>query len=186
MRTLGNQIDNDVFSKTMTNAESKLLFTGTGSFTGDRGIGVWRKPAGGGTSRSTGGQFVFIAGRPYRWNHTDLKTNMEFILTNFMGEQATTGVDDVSGIPLTYTLSQNYPNPFNPTTTIEYQLPKQAFVKLKIFDLLGREVTTLMNERNAAGKHSVRFDALSLTSGVYFYKLETDDFIQTRKLLLLK
>ncbi len=186
MRPLGNQINNDVFSKTLTNAESKLLLTGTGSFTGDRGIGVWRKPAGGGTSRSTGGQFVFIAGRPYRWNHTDLKTNMEFILSNFMGEQATTAAEDVSGIPFTYSLSQNYPNPFNPSTTIEYQLPKHSFVKLKIFDLLGRELTTLVDEPKDPGKYSVRFDALSLTSGVYFSRLEAGDFTQTRKLLLLK
>ncbi|TSA14326.1 T9SS C-terminal target domain-containing protein [bacterium] len=186
MRTLGNQMNNDVFSKTLTNTESKLLLTGTGSFSGDRGIGVWRKPAGGGTSKSTGGQFVFIAGRPYRWNHTDLKTNMEFILEQLMGEKTTTGAEPASGIPLTYGLSQNYPNPFNPATTIEYQLPKQSFVKLKIFDLLGREIATLVNDKQDAGKHSVRFDALSLTSGVYFYKLEAGDFTQARKLLLLK
>ena len=98
------------------------------------------------------------------------------------------GVTNVDNklIPSGFTLSQNYPNPFNPATTIEYQLPKQSFVKLKIFDLLGREMATLVNDKQDAGKHAVRFDALSLTSGVYFYKLEADDFTQTRKLLLLK
>jgi hypothetical protein len=186
MRPLGNQINNDVFSKTLTNAESKLLLTGTGSFTGDRGIGVWRKPAGGGTSRSAGGQFVFIAGRPYRWNHADLKANMEFILEQFMGEKTTTGVEDISGVPITYNLSQNYPNPFNPSTTIEYQLPKQSFVKLKIFDLLGREIATLVNDKEDAGKHSVRFDALGLTSGVYFYKLEAGNYATVRAMALIK
>ena len=186
LRPLGNQINNDVFSKTLTNAESKLLFTGTGSFTGDRGIGVWRKPAGGGSNRSTGGQFVLIGGRPYRWNHTDLRTNMEFILEQIMGEKTATGVGDVSRIPLTYNLSQNYPNPFNPSTNIEFRIANLELVTLKIFDVLGREVSTIVNEVRAPGSYNVHWDASSLSSGVYFYKLEAGSFVQTRKLLLLK
>jgi aminopeptidase N len=186
MRLLGNQINNDVFSKTLTNPESKLLFTGTGSFTGDRGIGVWRKPTGGGTIRSTGGQFVFIAGRPYRWNHADLRANMEFILEQLMGEKTTTGVEEGSAIPLTCSLSQNYPNPFNPTTTFEFRIANRELTTLKVFDVLGREIATLVNEVRAPGAYTVRWDASSLSSGVYFYKLEAGDFTQTRKLLLLK
>ena len=108
------------------------------------------------------------------------------MLTNFMGEKATSALDEAVGIPTVYSLSQNYPNPFNPATTIEYQIPKQSLVKLTIFDLLGREITTLVNEQKGAGTYSVKFEASSLSGGVYFYKLEAGNFIQTRKLLFLK
>jgi photosystem II stability/assembly factor-like uncharacterized protein len=94
--------------------------------------------------------------------------------------------EKVTGVAREYALYQNYPNPFNPATTIDYQLPKQSFVKLKLFDVLGRETATLVDEAENAGKHSVRFEALSLPSGVYFYKIETGDFVQTRRLILLK
>jgi hypothetical protein len=186
LRLLGSQSYVDVFQTTLGNSESKLLFTATGDFTGTRGIGVWRKPSGGGTNTSTGGQFVFIAGRNYRWNHTDLLANMEYMLTNFMGEKTTSAPDEAVGIPTVYSLSQNYPNPFNLATTIEYQIPKQSLVKLTIFDLLGREITTLVNEQKGAGTYSVKFEASSLPSGVYFYKLTAGGYTQTRKLLLLK
>jgi hypothetical protein len=83
-------------------------------------------------------------------------------------------------------LYQNYPNPFNPSTHISYQLPTSAFVLLKVFDVTGKEIQTLVNERQNAGNHSVQFDASNLASGVYFYRLETGTFHDTRKLLLLK
>jgi len=84
------------------------------------------------------------------------------------------------------TLEQNYPNPFNPATTITFQLPKQSRVLLRVFDLLGREIATLVDGMEQAGVRSVQFDAGMLGSGVYFYRLETGGFLQTRKLLLLK
>ena len=85
-----------------------------------------------------------------------------------------------------YTLEQNYPNPFNPTTTISYSLPKASNVKLTIYNLLGQEVTTLVNSFNDAGKHSVQFNASNLSSGVYIYSIKADKFSATKKLLLLK
>lgn len=85
-----------------------------------------------------------------------------------------------------YLLSQNYPNPFNPSTTISYQLPTNTLVVLKVFDVLGREVETLVNERQSAGSHSVRFKAANLPSGVYFYRLQAGVYHDTKKLLLLK
>ena len=88
--------------------------------------------------------------------------------------------------PEGYFLSQNYPNPFNPSTTIEYQIPRQSFVTLKVFDVLGREVATLANEKKDAGDYLLRFDASGLGSGVYFYRLHAGDFTLTRRLLLLK
>ncbi len=80
----------------------------------------------------------------------------------------------------------NYPNPFNPTTTIHFTLPQDGVVSLKVFDILGREVMTLLNEYRNAGLHQVNFNALSLTSGVYFYKLETAGKIAMQKMILLK
>jgi hypothetical protein len=89
-----------------------------------------------------------------------------------------------------YQLYQNYPNPFNPATTINYQIPKTGFVTLKVYDILGKEIATLVNEQKTQGRYSVKFDASSaaggLASGVYFYQLRAGDFIQTKKMILLK
>ncbi|HEY9165329.1 MAG TPA: T9SS type A sorting domain-containing protein [Candidatus Kryptonia bacterium] len=85
-----------------------------------------------------------------------------------------------------FVLHQNYPNPFNPTTTIRYKLSVVSNVRLEIYDVLGKKIATLVSERQAAGEHSVEFDARKLPSGVYFYSIETGDYRQTRKLLLLK
>ena len=89
-------------------------------------------------------------------------------------------------IPEAFSLLQNYPNPFNPSTVISYQVPANALVTLKIFDVLGREVEALVNERQNAGNHSVIFNAANLPSGVYFYRLEAGTYHDTKKLLLLK
>ena len=89
-------------------------------------------------------------------------------------------------IPRQFGLKQNYPNPFNPSTTIKYELPKSSLVTLTVYDLLGREVSVLVNERRDAGVHETKFDGAGLASGVYFYRLTAGSFVQTRKLLLMK
>jgi hypothetical protein len=88
--------------------------------------------------------------------------------------------------PHTFTLSQNYPNPFNPSTTIDYSIPKESFVTIKVYDLLGRELTTLVNEEKSAGNYNVSFNAGNLSSGIYFYRMHADNFIQTKKLVLIR
>ncbi|MBI5402882.1 MAG: T9SS type A sorting domain-containing protein [Ignavibacteriae bacterium] len=88
--------------------------------------------------------------------------------------------------PLVYELSQNYPNPFNPVTSIRYQIAKSGFVILKVYDVLGKEITTLVNEEMNAGSHDVTFDASNIPSGVYFYKITSDAYTETRKMLLIK
>ena len=85
-----------------------------------------------------------------------------------------------------FELSQNYPNPFNPTTEIRYQVPGASLVTLKVFDMLGSEVSTLVNEWKPAGSFTVKFNATGLASGVYLYKLEAKDFLSTKKLILLR
>lgn len=100
--------------------------------------------------------------------------------------QGTAGVNTESKVPEEYILAQNYPNPFNPATLIRYQIPESGEVTLKIFDLLGHEVAMIVNEYKTAGTYEVEFNAVESPSGVYFYQLKSGDFIQTRKMLLLK
>ena len=92
----------------------------------------------------------------------------------------------LSGVPKDYNLYQNYPNPFNPTTTIKYDLPKRSFVTLKVYNILGEEVATLVNGVKQAGSYSVVFNASSLPSGVYIYTLATNEFVSSKKMLIIK
>jgi N-acetylneuraminic acid mutarotase len=85
-----------------------------------------------------------------------------------------------------YKLSQNYPNPFNPSTTIKYQLPEMSFVTIKVYDILGREVATLVNEEKPAGSYEVQFTGNGLTNGIYFYQLKVGQISETKKMILLK
>ncbi|MCX8011498.1 MAG: T9SS type A sorting domain-containing protein, partial [Ignavibacteria bacterium] len=89
-------------------------------------------------------------------------------------------------LPEEFTLSQNYPKPFHPTTKIEYSIPQSARVTLKVFDILGNEVITLIDETKKAGTHSIEFDASRLSSGIYFYKLKVGDRYLIRKMNLVK
>lgn len=97
-----------------------------------------------------------------------------------------TDVDDAVSTPNDYALSQNYPNPFNPTTTIQFNLQKESFVQLKVFDAIGREVKTLVNEERPAGSYSIKFDAAKLSSGIYYYRIATGKYTETKKMILLK
>jgi hypothetical protein len=98
-----------------------------------------------------------------------------------------TGVAEYGAdIPKDFSLSQNFPNPFNPTTNISFGLPSKSFVSLKIFDLLGREVTTIVSEEMSAGSYSRIWNAANMPSGVYFYRLQAGSFTETKKLLLLR
>jgi len=89
-------------------------------------------------------------------------------------------------IPKYFSLSQNYPNPFNPVTMIKFALPKASFVTLKVYDMLGREVAELVNGQKSAGQYIVDFDASSLTSGIYFYRLESNGFADVKRMVVLK
>ncbi|MBI5403808.1 MAG: T9SS type A sorting domain-containing protein [Ignavibacteriae bacterium] len=98
-----------------------------------------------------------------------------------------TGISNTSTeVPATFSLSQNYPNPFNPTTKINFALPKSGLVTLKVYDVLGKEVATLVNEVKNAGTYNFEFDASNLTSGVYFYKIEANGFTDVKKMMLVK
>ena len=96
-----------------------------------------------------------------------------------------TDISDGSQVPVKFKLNQNYPNPFNPTTTIKYLIPEISFITIKMYDVLGNEVATVVNEEKAAGNYEVEFDASKLSSGVYFYQLRAGSFIETKKMVLL-
>ena len=98
-----------------------------------------------------------------------------------------TSVNDKNFIPAKFSLDQNYPNPFNPSTKIRYDLPENSFVSLKVYNIIGKEVASLVNSIVPAGTHEIIFDASGLNSGVYFYTLKTgNNFVQTRKMILMK
>jgi photosystem II stability/assembly factor-like uncharacterized protein len=91
-----------------------------------------------------------------------------------------------SNIPKEYALYQNYPNPFNPTTVISYDVPKVSYVTIKVYDISGKEVSTLVNDNERPGSYNITFNASSLSSGIYFYKITAGDFVTTRKMALVK
>ena len=124
----------------------------------------------------------------------DLEGNPRPYLPGFMPDMgayesplSVSGIQDyLSMVPKEYTLQQNFPNPFNPTTTIRYKIPARGFVTLKVYDVLGNEIATLVDEEKQAGSYGVEFNASTLSSSVYLYQLQAGDFVQTKKMLLLK
>lgn len=124
---------------------------------------------------------------------TSVQGDADYNLANFQHSEETLEKHnynrvnfDGSKMPTTYDLSQNFPNPFNPATTINYQLPKSGYVTLKVYDILGREVATLVNEEKSLGRYSINFDGSSLASGVYIYQIRANDYVSSKKMMLIK
>ena len=97
-----------------------------------------------------------------------------------------TAVEDAEEVPLTYELGQNYPNPFNPSTTIEFSIPREGYVSLVVYDMLGRTIEKLIEGQYAPGLYRVQWNARAFSSGMYVYRIEAGDFVATRKLVILK
>lgn len=116
------------------------------------------------------------------WNGSTLVNNTQVIYII----QQVTGVIGARQLPIQFILSQNYPNPFNPTTQISYTLPKASTVTLTVYDILGQQRAMLVNEKQEAGEHSVSWNALNIPSGVYFYRIVAGNFVQTKKMVLMK
>jgi hypothetical protein len=111
-----------------------------------------------------------------RWTYTWVGTKMYV-----------TGVQTIKEGPVSdYALSQNYPNPFNPTTTIKYSIAKPGMVNIKVYDIVGREVATLVNQEQGSGSYQVTFDASKLASGLYIYRIQSGDFSAVSKMMLMK
>jgi hypothetical protein len=101
-------------------------------------------------------------------------------------KQIVTAIDNHRELPSEYSLSQNYPNPFNPFTKIKYDLPKSSYVKMIIYDNLGRTIKVLINEFKNAGSYEINLDAINLSSGVYYYRIQAGEYSSTKKLILVK
>ena len=94
--------------------------------------------------------------------------------------------NDKNQIPTSYVLEQNYPNPFNPNTTITFSLPSKSYVRLKVFDLIGREIASIVDEELSAGTYLRQWTAINISSGIYFYRLQSGSFSETKKMVLLR
>ncbi|HEX7572690.1 MAG TPA: T9SS type A sorting domain-containing protein [Bacteroidota bacterium] len=186
------------FSGASTGGGSVKLSWGTVSETHNYGFYVERRKAGEQAFTTLPGSFIHGHGTTtvpqpysfvdrsvtngswyYRLRQVDLDGSVHF-------NEAVQVEVLLAALPVSFSLDQNYPNPFNPTTTIRYALPARSYVTLSVFNTLGQQMATLVNDTQEAGYHEVRFDGASLASGVYFYRLKAGDFIQTRKLLLLE
>jgi hypothetical protein len=181
------QSSNAVFDIKFSDDESTLIFKETISFSGERAMGVWKKPGSGGVYRPDGGQFVFISGRPYRFINQELRVNCEYILENFFGESKISAIAEEDNLIIKmYRLSQNYPNPFNPRTIINYELPITNYVELNIFNILGQKVAILVSEKQEAGKYQVHWNGSGFPSGIYYYRIKAASFEDVKKMILIK
>ncbi len=136
------------------------------------------------------GDFVYdtTVTNPDNPNYKENTHEEQHVVVHVMPYKSLTAVKSPfkSALPSEYGLSQNFPNPFNPVTTIRYQIPKISHVKLTVYDVLGNRVAELVNEEKSSGEYSVSFNASSLASGVYFYRLEAGNYVNSKKLILLK
>jgi len=165
---------------TTTNVWSALTGTGNGNGVGFKTAYVSRV-----TAITVVGSDLYLGGNFTQANVGGTSPIASACIARWIG--GATNVEPISiDMPSTYLLQQNYPNPFNPNTTISFSIPTSEFVTLKVYDVLGREIATLVNENLSAGSYSYNFDAKNLTSGVYLYKLQAGKYSETKKMLLSK
>ncbi len=132
-----------------------------------------------------GEQTIYANGNSVNFNGQNTGDQWNFAQNKSIQIGTVTGIKDEQDL-IAYKLEQNFPNPFNPSTKIRYSIPDNEYVSLKVFDLLGNEITTLANGEKAAGNYEVTFNGNNLSSGIYLYTLKTRNFSETKKFLLLK
>ncbi len=145
---------------------------------------IWRYDSENGWTRPGGNNYTTGVNTDEKYVYAE--NISEFSIFAVLSSELPTSVTETDELPDAFVLTQNYPNPFNPSTNIRYELPETAEVRLEVFNLLGERVATLVDTRQEAGRHQVSFDAGSLSSGVYLYRLQAGDFVQTRKLTLIR
>lgn len=171
----------------ITNANDVILSWGTVTETNNQGFEIYRN----------GNKIAFVDGKgtttekqDYSFVDKDLVSgiyNYRLNQLDFDGTHRVVGELTVNlTLPEQFSLSQNYPNPFNPSTTINFSIPASGLVTLKVFNVLGSEVATLVNEQKEPGSYEVRFNANNYSAGIYFYNIQAGNFVETRKMVLLK
>jgi Secretion system C-terminal sorting domain len=170
-----------VFDTVLTQESSTLLYQAVEGFESARGVGVWSNPA-------EGGDFVYLAARPWQLNHQQMQFNMLYMLENFMNEPIVSlETTAANTIPAKFEIRRVYPNPFNPGTRIDFSLSGNGKVTIKIYNILGKQVAQLFAGRPyQAGLHSIRWEADNLASGIYFIQLQAGGATSVKKAILLK
>ncbi len=181
MATTGSMPLVALFDTATTKESSTLIFKTTDGFDSAKGAGVWSHPA-------EGGSFVYIAARPWLFEHAEIESNMEYMLFHYMNEEVTSLEENTQDIlPKNFEITNVYPNPFNPSVHIDFSLPESRNVTIAIFDIVGKKVATLLNNQNyKAGTFSIKWNASPLASGLYFIQMQAGNELKTRKALLMK
>ncbi len=188
---LGTQNNVTAFHPTTLGPETTLLYKAVQGHTNPNwGLGAIRIPAEGGTYNPDGGRFAILMGRPYRWAHTELRTNNEYILTNLLGLGSPLDVESVPAAAA-LSLAAPAPNPFHADAAIRFALPQAGDARLAVFDLQGRRVKTLLDGPAAAGAHELRWSGEDgagrrVATGVYFLRLETAAGTREQRLLHIR
>jgi hypothetical protein len=162
------------------------------NYTPNRGIGVIRQPVEGGTHRADGGRFIFLSGRPYRWNHSNLATNVMTMLLNYFGEYvAPVAVEGPGGPPARLELAPPRPNPSGAATAFRFSLPRQGPVRLEVLDPMGRRVRRLYAGSLSAGPHELSWDGRDeqgsgVAAGIYWVRIEAGAESATRKVVRMR
>ncbi len=188
---LGTQSYVAGFHPTNLGSETTLLYKAVSGHTNPNwGLGAIRIPAGGGTHNPDGGRFVMLNGRPYRWNHANLRTNSEYILGNLLGLETSSGAVQPDAA-LELRLAPAAPNPFGAETAVSFQLPQAANATVGVYDLLGRRVRLLLQGPSAAGVRTIRWNGeddagRAVASGVYFLRLETPAGTREERVLRIR
>jgi ligand-binding sensor domain-containing protein len=169
---------------------TSILTIGSNIFVGSFGNGIWRSTNYGNTwsqindGFGSGAYYVLSLGLDNQYIFAG--TSASSIWRRPLSQVVTDTQEETNLQPKEFSLSQNYPNPFNPSTTIYFSVQSSEFVTLKVFDVLGNEAATLVNEEKPAGVYEVEFNASGLSSGIYFYKIQTSSFVETKKMILLR
>jgi aminopeptidase N len=189
---LGTQNTCVVFDTVRTRTDTQLLYKVVSGYTPNRGIGFIRQPVEGGTHRPDGGRFIFLSGRPYRWNHANLAANVETMLLNYFGEYAApVAVDGPPAPPARLELALARPNPFDASTALRFSLPRAGAVRIEVLDPQGRRVRGLYAGSLDAGPHDVAWNGLDeqgnrVAMGIYWVRVAAGAESATRKVVRIR
>lgn len=189
---LGSQTLCSTFSTLLNHVDSRVIYQAQQNYNPDRGIGVWRKPAGGGIYRPDGAQFVFLSGRPYRWNHVDLRNNIMHILEEFFDEPLVPAdVEEGVGAPAALRLDPARPNPAAQGASIRFALPRSGEIRVELLDVQGRRVRTLADGVRTAGVHTLEWDGRdrsghSVAAGIYWIRMAAENETLTRPITVVR